>query len=174
MASNQKKVEALRILGLELEEALGSELIRQGHRLTGALIQSISVKIFERFDSLGLEGIFNDYGIFLDTGVSKDKIPFSGATGRGGKSLYITGLINWVRLKFKVNAKKAKGIAFAIAHTHKKKGMPAGGDKFKGWMTKTLNAKERRISDLIGAAAEQDIVIVINNIVTGAQKIILA
>ena len=163
---------ALLALSLELEEALISELVKQGHRLTGALSESIEVKLFQSFDALGLIGKFNDYGLFLDTGVKADRIPFGGTTGAGGRSKYITGLINWARIKFQVSLKQARGIAFAVARTHKIKGMPSRGEAFTGWMTKTLDRKERRIGEVIGEAAERDINILINNLVRNSQKII--
>lgn len=174
MASNQELRSALVELSRELEEALAGELIRQGHKLTGSLIESIDVSISEKFDSLGLIGRFNDYGLVLDRGIPADRIPYTRGSPRGGKSKYITGLINWARIKFKVDLKRAKGIAFAVANIHLKKGMPSRGAKFIGFQTKTLAAKERRIGQLIGDAAEKDIVILIDNMARDAQKIILA
>lgn len=175
MADDKELRTALMGLSLELEEALASELIAQGHRLTGALIESIDVALTESFNQLGLVGKFNDYGIVLDTGVPKERIPYSrGGPRRGGASKYITGLINWARIKFQVDLKRAKGIAFAVANTHLKKGMPAGGRAFTRWMTKTLEKKERRIAQVIGDAAGKDIVILIDNMAINAQKLIAA
>lgn len=161
-------------IGDFLRRELIKELISQGHKLTGALIDSIENKIKRAVDRIELEGRMNFYGRFVDTGVRAGRIPFSG-TGGGGKSKYITGLINWVKIKFAVDAKKAKGIAFAIAHTHRKVGMPSSKGRFApektSFLTKTLDQNETKITRDIEDATTQQLDVLLTNMIRGSQKL---
>lgn len=164
---------ALASIGDFLRREFISELISQGHKLTGALIDSIENEVKRLVDRIELEGRMNFYGRFIDTGVGAGNIPFSG-TGGGGKSKYITGLINWVKIKFAVDAKKAKGIAFAIAHTHRKVGMPSSSGRFApektSFLTKTLDQNEDRINRTIEDATTQQLEVLLTNVIRGSQK----
>lgn len=145
------------------------ELNRQGHRLTGDLINSVENRLHEVLDSLGIEGRVLSYGRFMETGVTKENIPFSG-TGGGGKSKYITGLINWAQIKFGLSALKAKGAAFAIAKNHLKSGMPSRGKAFTGFITKALaNRVEQITKDLFEANGGQ-LSFLVDNMVARQQQ----
>lgn len=101
------------------------ELERQGHTLTGNLVQSFEVILK---DSLTIEFLMEQYGLSLNYGIKPANIPYSPEPrGRGGKSKFIQGLIRWVKLKGIATGDKAKGIAFAIARKQKEKGFPLTG-----------------------------------------------
>ncbi|NOT38538.1 MAG: hypothetical protein HOP11_14295 [Saprospiraceae bacterium] len=103
---------------------LKDELTDQGHILTGKTRDSISllsVKLqqgdLEAF--VGLEEIYK----VLDTGVSRNKIPYERGSGRKS-SKYIDGLIKFWMIKKGLGPDEAKKAAFALANKHKKEGMP--------------------------------------------------
>ena len=105
-------------------EDLKNELENQGHIMTGRMRDSIELlniglssgKI-EAF--VGLE----DYYSVLDTGIKAGRIPFNPGSGKKS-SKYIEGLINFWMIKKGLNEKEATRAAFALAHKHKKEGMP--------------------------------------------------
>jgi hypothetical protein len=80
----------------DLAELLKDEMKQQlkiaDHIMTGSLIESIEDRILTTIDGRKIEIWLNDYGIALDQGVPKDRIPFTEPSGRGGRSKYIEGL----------------------------------------------------------------------------------
>jgi len=121
-------------------EAVKLELAAQGHRLTGALIDSVTYQVKQTSNGALVEGLLLDYGIPVNTGVPAANIPFgNGGRGRtsrsgsrsggGNASKYIAGLTLFAKLKFRVPQKEAQRIAFAIANKHKKEGMPTQASK---------------------------------------------
>jgi hypothetical protein len=110
-------------------EAVKLELAAQGHRLTGALIDSVTYQVKQTATGAMIEGLLLDYGIPVNTGVPASRIPYSGGRSGGGASAYIRGLQLFAQLKFRVSKKEALGIAFAIANKHKKEGMPTQRSK---------------------------------------------
>jgi len=99
--------------------ALSEELIAQGHRNTGALIDSFEGRVSS--DGLGVIIRGKKYALYLDKGVKANRIPYSGRSGKGGTSKYIEGLIAYFTQK---GAADPKAAAFATANMHKKGGMP--------------------------------------------------
>lgn len=113
----------LETIGEYLTDALGNELIAQGHQATGDLVKSIASEIGAFQNILFVEVQYNYYGRFLETGIPASRIPFGGASTGAKTSKYIQGLMNWIRVKgLERDTKKVKGFAFAIARTHKKYG----------------------------------------------------
>tara|TARA_Y100000593_G_scaffold94734_1_gene195489 strand:- start:8619 stop:9137 length:519 start_codon:yes stop_codon:yes gene_type:complete len=104
--------------------ALSGELIKQGHKNTGALIDSMRGQV-DRL-GLGVDIYANKYAIFLNLGVKKNRIPYSRGRGRGGRSKYIEGLIAYFKQK---GAADPKAAAFATANKHKEEGMPTRGSR---------------------------------------------
>jgi hypothetical protein len=105
------------------KEKLREELKAQGHSNTGKLEKSIAYDIELKAEKIVVSMFMNTYGVFMDTGVSPSKIPYSGRTGLGGRSKYIEGLISYFRSKG-LNERNAKGAAFATATIQKREGMP--------------------------------------------------
>jgi len=104
------------------------ELEDQGHRATGRLIASVVAKVKATMDAIELELSHLDYGIIVNTGLSAERVPYS--RGSGAKSSkFIEALMGWIRLRGIGGGldKTVRGIAFAIATTMKKEGMPTRG-----------------------------------------------
>lgn len=115
----------LQQLGDYLTQELTQELLKQGHKATGSLINSINYAVEFYKDALVLSMEYNDYGAVVNNGVKANRIPYGQSNGGGGKSAYIQGLYNWVITKrLATTDKEALGIAFSIAKTHQKFGMP--------------------------------------------------
>lgn len=113
-----------------LIEKIGEEFELAGHTNTNSFNNSLRGEIIEGTDGDTINIYGNEYGIYLDKGVTSDKIPFSGSKGTGGNSKYITGLKNWVGSKLGISDdREALSIAFAIAHTHMNTGMPVRDGK---------------------------------------------
>ena len=107
---------------------LALELSRQGHNLTGALIESFETKVTENADTITIDFLILKYGASLQYGIKPEKIPYTPPPPyRGGTSKYIEGLIRFAMLKFHADKRTAKNIAFAIAAKHKKFGYPLSG-----------------------------------------------
>lgn len=154
MLSQQFNTDLIKVVAEILQDLIAEfqdELRQQGHVLTGKLVNSMSFRVDE-FSSQIIGVIeFEDYGRFVDTGVSASRIPFSGRTGRGGTSDYIQGLIKFFQLKG-LSDREAKGAAFATAAVHKREGMPTNasrrfstnGDR-KGFVNKRLEQSEPKL-----------------------------
>jgi tartrate dehydratase beta subunit/fumarate hydratase class I family protein len=108
-------------------KGLTDELTQQGHVMTGRLVKSLRIKTRIFLNGFEMEGSFFRYGAILDRGTKPSRIPFGNTTG-AKTSKYIQGLVEFVKKRrIETNAKKALGVAFAIAKTQKKEGMPTKG-----------------------------------------------
>lgn len=139
--------ELINIFTKRIFTALTAELERQGHKLTGALIQSFEHEVKETASSTLINFIMNNYGLVLNDGVPPERVPYTPPPPRrGGKSKYIQGLIRWARLKFRYDEKRARSVAFAVARKHKQRGMPLTE---KGFFNKALAAEEETIKQFV-------------------------
>lgn len=143
-------------------DALIKEYEDQGHRLTGALADTLRIEITQLTD--GVMGIIylNDYYRILDKGVRPERIPYNPGSGKK-HSKYIQALIEYFRLRLSVNEETAKGIAFATANKQKQEGMPTRGshafskngkrlDFFTGTILNSQAAITRGVDQLFGKA----------------------
>ena len=96
-----------------------------------------------------------NYGVFVEFGVKANRIPFSGRSGKGGKSQYIQGLISFFE-KRGLSGREAVGAAFATAHVHAREGMPSRASaRFSktgertGFIKTVLDSEVKSISDRI-------------------------
>lgn len=148
-------------LGDFLVDVLRKELKMQGHRLTGKLEKSIEAVVKHKSDEWLIDIMHERYGTYQDTGVSANRIPYTPGSG-ARTSKYISALIRWVQLRgIAPGFARAKGIAFAIAKTHKKEGMPTKGSyRFSNngrrtlWLQHPASAQEKTIERRIGDAYE--------------------
>lgn len=107
-----------------LQSELRLEQGKQGHRLTGALEQSITYEVQESKSSCTGKMFYLDYGEVIELGVRAERIPFGKGKGGGQKtSLYIQGLVEFWE-KRGLSDRDALGAAFATAHVHAREGMP--------------------------------------------------
>ena len=129
-------------------------LIAQGHKDTGNLISSLKVKATDAAGELwGL-----DYGLAQETGIKKENIKAGTA--------YIDAIMAWIRRKgFESDIKKVKGMAFAIATSHKKHGMHTSGGKGnsrfdqskQGFLTEAIKITQKDVDLLISEGAKKQI-----------------
>jgi len=111
-----------------ISEVLLNEWEAQGHSMGGKVVKDIEYQSKIETNRIILSGFMYPYGNIQAAGVPSSKIPYSGHSKRGGTSLYITALQNYVKNRMGISdEKKSKGIAFAIAETQKKQGMPTRG-----------------------------------------------
>ncbi|QDP46518.1 MAG: hypothetical protein GOVbin4342_43 [Prokaryotic dsDNA virus sp.] len=98
-------------------KALQMELIEQGHKATGNLVNSFEQRALSLPNSLVLEILMDDYGTYVNNGRQK-----------GGKKVPIDVLVAWIERKAIVSGdKKVKSLAFAIQQTIHKEGSPTKG-----------------------------------------------
>jgi len=104
----------LKKLGTFLVTELSKELLAQGHKATGKLINSIESDAVISPDKATLQISFEDYGIFVDSGRKK-----------GAKKVPIQALINWIIAKSLASGdREIKNMAFAIQTNIFKQGIP--------------------------------------------------
>ncbi len=120
---------ALNELGEHLVGALREELIAQGHKLTGSLVNSIEHTVEQFRKQLSLSISYLRYGAIVNNGVRPARVPFGGGSTGAQTSKYIQALIRWVQLRNIAQGIRAKGVAFAIARKHKQEGIPTVGSR---------------------------------------------
>ena len=145
-------------VGKIIVEAVKKAFIMQGHKMTGALNESIEYKAAAQINSVSLEFLMLDYGMIQNFGVTPDRIPFNAGSGKK-TSKYIDGLKEFAKIKLGKSGKEAERIAFAIAYKQKKEGMPTKGSKLMGKKTgavlDALRDSEDEVTKLINLALEE-------------------
>ncbi len=144
-----------------INEALADEWVAQGHHMNGRVVKEIEYKTKQEANKIILSGFMYPYGNIQAAGVKSSKIPYSGRTGRGGTSLYIAALQNYVKQRMGIeDEKKSLSIAFAIATEQKKHGMPTPGSykftstgKRTDWVEEALRKNEDKIAEVISEMA---------------------
>jgi hypothetical protein len=97
--------------------SLQKELIEQGHEATGNLVNSFEQRVIEVPNSIVIEILMDEYGIYVNEGRKT-----------GGKKVPINVLVDWIERKAIVNGdKEVKSLAFAIQQTIHKEGIPTKG-----------------------------------------------
>jgi len=97
--------------------SLQKELLGQGHKATGNLINSFEQRVIELPNSIVIEILMDEYGIYVNEGRKT-----------GGKKVPISVLVEWIERKAIASGDKdVKSIAFAIQNTIHKEGMPTKG-----------------------------------------------
>ena len=97
--------------------SLQKELIEQGHQASGNLVNSFEQRVIEVPNSIVLEILMDEYGIYVNEGRKT-----------GGKKVPINVLVDWIERKAIVNGdKEVKSLAFAIQQTIHKEGIPTKG-----------------------------------------------
>ncbi len=137
---------------------LAKSFQEEGHKLTGGLIDNIETDLQTTAEGLTRDYLMLKYGAYLNLGVKAEKIPFAPGSG-AKKSLYIDGLIRYVMMRKRISdIKQAKSIAFAIAYTQKKKGMPIKTDGLgSSWITKAVSKIEEKLIQVIGEEHALDV-----------------
>ena len=108
---NYKQVGKLIIASLQ------KELIEQGHKATGNLVNSFEQRVIELPNSIVIEILMDEYGIYVNDGRAKKR-----------KKVPISALVKWIEQRAIASGdKKVKSLAFAIQQTIHKEGMPTKG-----------------------------------------------
>ena len=124
MAAPAHMIEAVEAAMKHIQAELRAELEAQGHRLTGALEESVQYRVFSRGSTVVVGEMSSlSYGFAIELGVPASRIPYSGRSGRGGRSAYIQGLVRFFELRG-LEPREALSAAFATATVHKREGMP--------------------------------------------------
>ena len=143
-------------LGQFIINELGKELIKQNHRATGKLIESLNYEVEHRGDLFSLIITALNYGEWVNKG-----------RRAGAKKVPIPVLVEWIREKgIATNNKKILGIAFAIREKIYQEGSPTNNrtrkyGKGTGFVDDTLdriNAEIlRRMPDFLFKEVEKSI-----------------
>jgi hypothetical protein len=97
--------------------ALQKELIAQGHKATGNLVNSFEERVLELPNSIVLEILMDDYGTYVNSGRKA-----------GGKRVPINVLVDWIERRGIANGdKEVKSVAFAIQQKIWQEGSPTKG-----------------------------------------------
>jgi len=134
----------------------------QGHKMTGAFEESIELLT----DDKGVSCIGNTYGIYVNVGVKPSEIKHPFARAR------IEGLTRFVEYRMGLSGKEAVSVAYAIATTHKREGMPTSGSyaysdngKRTDFIDDAIALSEEKIIDIL--FTEFVSVIDVHNKITG-------
>jgi hypothetical protein len=140
-----------------LSEILLNEWEAQGHSMGGNVVKEIEYKAKQETDKIILSGFTYPYGNIIAAGIKANKIPYSGRSGRGGTSLYIQALQNYAKNRMEISdEKESLSVAFAIAATQKKEGMPTRNSysfsstgKRTDWVEEALKKNEDKVFEAI-------------------------
>jgi hypothetical protein len=160
-------------VGKVIVMAVKKAFIMQGHKMTGALNDSIEYKVNATMNSVMLEFLMLDYGMIQNFGVTPERIPFNPGSG-AKKSNYIDGLKKFAKIKLGKNDKEAERVAFAIAYKQKKEGMPTNGSKRMGKKTgaifDALKDSEDEVTKMINLAMQEYVFKNFVDIITEVKK----
>lgn len=115
--------DALKVVSARSIKKFQANIDAQGHNLTGRLKGSFETVTRQTENTSEADILVEGYGQFVDQGVKAARIPYSGRSGRGGKSKYIEGLKEFF-IKRGRGATEALRAAFATAAKHRREGMP--------------------------------------------------
>ena len=115
--------DALKVVSARSIRKFQANIDDQGHNLTGRLKGSFETVTRQTENTSEADILVEGYGQFVDQGVKAARIPYSGRSGRGGKSKYIEGLKEFF-IKRGRGASEALRAAFATAAKHRREGMP--------------------------------------------------
>ena len=112
-------------IGEKLKEWLIDEWDQQGHKMNQSKFES---EIEHKVEGNKVTILGVHYAEYIDRGVTSQNIPYSPGSKSGAKtSKYIQGLADYVLKRMGIGGAQGLSIAFAIAKTHKKEGMPTDG-----------------------------------------------
>lgn len=165
MAEAKKGIGNEKLVKLQniISKALMEEFKAQGHHMTGKIVDDIQYESHYRAKAvLEITGSIYPYGQYVQRGVKADKIPYSPDVRTGaGKSKYIQALISYAKQRMGARSEaNAKSIAFAIARTQKKEGMPTKGSyrytktgKRLEWVIEAFKRQDSKITEAVAQIA---------------------
>lgn len=116
----QKIKSSLIELGDFAVQQVVKELLNQGHKASGDLVESVQSEFNRRVWIFECAISYLKYGVYLEKGIKSNEYK------KGPSREEIDGLLNWLRMKRLVAKidKAARNFAFAIAYSHRKDGFP--------------------------------------------------
>ena len=165
LSSESRKI--LEDLADRLRQELAEELIGQGHKNTGTLLESIRVAVVEEAFGTSIEGSTLDYGVYLN-----------GGRKPGGKRIPISALIQWVEQRGIANEEEEiESIAYAIQTKIFQEGSPTFGSfkysnngRRKEWIEYVLENNEKEITEAVTDAFGNEVEVLLANIIKGVDK----
>lgn len=140
-------------------------LAKQGHVNTGKLSSDIVIILERNEDKITGKLLIQDYGRYVDLGVSADRIPFGGGATGATTSKYIQGLVNFWENKG-LSTRQATRAAFATAKVHKREGMPTrNSSRFsedgnrKNFIGSAIDAVTQDVFSLVSEKTEKQFLI---------------
>lgn len=136
-----------------IKEKLVAKLAEQDHNATGALSDSVEMRVTELPDRWVIEALANTYGVFVNNG-----------RRQGATMPPISVIYEWMKVRGIAseiaNERKRKGIAFAIARSISENGIPpqngysqhyAKGNTIKrtGWVDDVISENEEDIYKMV-------------------------
>lgn len=138
-----------------LKADIKQQLLDDGHRATGELIESIETVVAKGLNVFTIEGYMGKQGLFIINGRKA-----------GAKGVPIDALVKWIENKgFSDGARDTKGIAFAIQKTIIKEGIEP--DDFIG---KVFEKDKDLISKKINDAAYNALNVSLTNLINNAKN----
>ena len=133
------KEKDLNDIGQFIINELAKELIKQDHKATGKLIESLDYKVNTSIAGTDLLIEMEDYGTYVNTGRK-----------RGAAKVPIDALVDWIKVKgIETNNKKVLGMAFAIQKTIQKQGIPTVNSRKRGKRVEFVDDTLKRIQSII-------------------------
>jgi len=160
-----KAKEAIEKAVVVLLEDVKEEWRQQNKVASGKAMRSAKAQTIAGFDSVTGVILVKKYMLYQDKGVKASRVKI----GRG----LITGLTRWIRYKMpSVPAKKRKHVAWAIAKTMQREGMPtknarrySPSGRVLNWSSHALGSAEPKIDVIVEELLSQGIDIEILNII---------
>lgn len=154
------------ILKLIISE-LQAELIGQGHKATGSLVSSFEGSVLTLPNSIVIQILMNDYGIYVNEG-----------RRAGAKKVPLKVLMDWVEQRAIASGnKEVKNVAFAIQEKIFQEGSPTNGSfKFapngrrKGFIDFVIDNKIDPILSLLGDDIFKEFDTLVSNITKDFNK----
>lgn len=167
MFLSNKGKQVLEKLADDLATALAEELINQGHRATGSLIESLKVELKEGVLGVVIEESHLDYGDYVDQG-----------RRAGARKVPIDALMSWIQTRGIANEEKqVRSIAYAIQTKIFREGSPTRGamrfsnnGRRTNWVGQVLQEKEDDILDAFEEALFVDYELQVTNTVRNIDK----
>lgn len=107
---------------IALKEAMFREWRAQGHAMSSAMTH-LKIESVDKRVSLEISVYGAPYYGYVNKGVKASQIPFRAGSG-AGHSLYIEALTRYAERRMGLSGREALSVAFAIAKTQKRQGMP--------------------------------------------------
>jgi hypothetical protein len=147
----------LQLAGDKLLVALSMSLIRKRRKASGQLINTMKHTVIKTALGYTLTIYMLDYWKWVNDGVSASNVPFGNKTG-AKSSKYIKGLMKWIKIKGMASSiKHIRQLAFAIANTHKRTGIPVDKNKL-GFVDDVMTeSRVRQIQNRIVADTQLEI-----------------